>query len=57
MGRLFGTDGVRGKANVELTCERALQIGRAAAAVLIGETHKKPMGTYWKRYKAFFRYA
>lgn len=42
MGRLFGTDGVRGKANVELTCERALQIGRAAAAVLIGETHKKP---------------
>ena len=34
MGRLFGTDGVRGVANVGLTCELALQIGRAAAEVL-----------------------
>ena len=34
MGRLFGTDGVRGVANTELTCERAMQIGRAAAEVL-----------------------
>lgn len=34
MGRLFGTDGVRGVANEELTCERAMQIGRAAAEVL-----------------------
>ncbi len=34
MGRLFGTDGVRGVANAELTCERAMQIGRAAAEVL-----------------------
>lgn len=34
MGRLFGTDGVRGVANSELTCERAMQIGRAAAEVL-----------------------
>ena len=34
MGRLFGTDGVRGVANTELTCERAMAIGRAAAAVL-----------------------
>ncbi len=34
MGRLFGTDGVRGIANSELTCERAMQIGRAAAEVL-----------------------
>ena len=36
MGRLFGTDGVRGVANAELTCERAMQIGRAAAEVLSG---------------------
>ncbi len=36
MGRLFGTDGVRGVANTELTCERAMQIGRAAAEVLSG---------------------
>lgn len=31
MGGLFGTDGVRGVANVELTTELALQIGRALA--------------------------
>ncbi len=36
MGRLFGTDGVRGVANTELTCERAMQIGRATAEVLSG---------------------
>ncbi|MFZ0365094.1 MAG: phosphoglucosamine mutase, partial [Candidatus Cybelea sp.] len=34
MSRLFGTDGVRGVANSELTPELALQIGRAAASVL-----------------------
>ena len=34
MGRLFGTDGVRGIANETLTCELAMRIGRAAAAVL-----------------------
>ncbi len=34
MGRLFGTDGARGVANTELTCEMAMQIGRAAALVL-----------------------
>ena len=31
MGRLFGTDGVRGLANKELTPELALELGRAAA--------------------------
>lgn len=35
MGRLFGTDGVRGIANSDLTAELALKIGRAAAMVLI----------------------
>ncbi|MBR3839442.1 MAG: phosphoglucosamine mutase [Clostridia bacterium] len=34
MGRLFGTDGIRGKANTYLTCEMALRIGRATAQVL-----------------------
>ena len=34
MGRLFGTDGARGVAVTELTCETAMQIGRAAASVL-----------------------
>lgn len=31
MGRMFGTDGVRGKANRELTPELAYKLGRAAA--------------------------
>lgn len=34
MGRLFGTDGVRGIANSELSCEYAMEIGRAAAAII-----------------------
>ncbi|WP_072687330.1 phosphoglucosamine mutase [Rhodococcus marinonascens] len=34
MGRLFGTDGVRGLANTELTAELALQLSVAAATVL-----------------------
>lgn len=42
MGRLFGTDGVRGIANVDITCELAINIGRAAAMVLASNTNKKP---------------
>ena len=42
MGRLFGTDGARGVAVTELTCETAMQIGRAAAAVLCSKTGRKP---------------
>ena len=42
MGRLFGTDGARGVANSELTCELAMQIGRAAAMVLSGGNRKRP---------------
>ncbi|MGY1708064.1 phosphoglucosamine mutase [Geodermatophilus sp. SYSU D00758] len=34
MGRLFGTDGVRGRANADLTPELALAVARAAAGVL-----------------------
>lgn len=33
MGRLFGTDGARGVANTELTCELTMQIARACAAL------------------------
>ena len=44
MGRLFGTDGARGIANTELTCELAMQIGRAAAVVLTRHSQEeKPM--------------
>jgi phosphoglucosamine mutase len=38
MGRLFGTDGVRGVANRELTAELALALGAAAARQLAGST-------------------
>ncbi|RDB62621.1 phosphoglucosamine mutase [Gordonibacter sp. 28C] len=42
MARLFGTDGVRGVANTELTCDLAFKLGQAAVAfqgetVLIGK--------------------
>ncbi len=42
MGRLFGTDGVRGIANTELTCELAMEIGRAAATVLSDGCRHRP---------------
>ncbi len=40
MGRLFGTDGVRGIANSELTCELAFKLGQAGAYVLASQVHR-----------------
>lgn len=40
MSRMFGTDGVRGIANNELTPELAFKLGRAGAFVLTGGAHK-----------------
>ena len=40
MGRLFGTDGVRGIANLELTPELAFNLGKAGAAVLSKENER-----------------
>ena len=42
MGRLFGTDGVRGVANEEITPLLAMQLGQAGAYVLTKETQHKP---------------
>ncbi|WIM08361.1 phosphoglucosamine mutase [Trueperella bernardiae] len=42
MARLFGTDGVRGLANREITPEFALQLGQAAARVLAEEAEGRP---------------
>ena len=42
MGRLFGTDGVRGVANEELTPLLAMQLGQAGAYVLTKEKEHKP---------------
>ncbi|MFA9398115.1 MAG: phosphoglucosamine mutase [Clostridiaceae bacterium] len=40
MNRMFGTDGVRGIANEELTADLAYKLGRAGAYVLTHGTHK-----------------
>lgn len=42
MDRLFGTDGVRGVANTELTPDLAFKLGYAGANVLAVNTNKKP---------------
>lgn len=42
MARLFGTDGVRGVANEELTPLLAMQLGQAGACVLSRENEHKP---------------
>lgn len=40
MARLFGTDGVRGIANRDLTCELAFKLGQASACVLASNVHR-----------------
>lgn len=42
MGKLFGTDGVRGVANKELTVDMAYKLGQAGAYVLTKENKHKP---------------
>ena len=42
MSRLFGTDGVRGKANVDLTPELAYRMGRAAALYFCHDDSSAP---------------
>lgn len=43
MGRLFGTDGVRGLANKQLTPELAFRLGWAATNYFGEETHSQPV--------------
>lgn len=40
MERLFGTDGVRGVANTQLTCDLAFKLGQAGAAVLASNVRR-----------------
>ena len=47
MSRLFGTDGIRGVANKELTPELAFELGRAVAYVLVSE-YSEPVITIGK---------
>ena len=43
MGKLFGTDGIRGVANETLTVPLAYRVGQAAAISLAGAEGTKPM--------------
>lgn len=42
MGKLFGTDGIRGVANTELTASLAFKTGQSGAYVLTKTTNKRP---------------
>ena len=42
MGKYFGTDGVRGVANTELTPELAFKLGRFGGYILAGENNDRP---------------
>ncbi|MBY5161601.1 phosphoglucosamine mutase [Salsipaludibacter albus] len=42
MGRIFGTDGVRGRANTDITPEFALHLGRQVVRVLREESSERP---------------
>ena len=48
MGRLFGTDGIRGIANADLDAQLAFSVGQAAAAVLSKGKNKRPFITIGK---------
>ena len=43
MGKLFGTDGIRGIANEQLDAVLAYRVGQAAALVLSKDKTEKPM--------------
>ena len=49
MGRLFGTDGVRGLANGDLTADLALGLSKAAALVLTSGRHAEELRAAGKR--------
>ncbi len=52
MGRLFGTDGVRGLANGDLTADLALGLAQAAALVLTKGRHAEDLRAQGKRPRA-----
>lgn len=52
MGRLFGTDGVRGLANGDLTAQMALGLAQAAASVLTQGRHADELKSLGRRPRA-----
>lgn len=43
MGKLFGTDGIRGVVGENLTAEQAFRVGQAVAVVMAEETGRRPV--------------
>ena len=43
MGKLFGTDGIRGVVGVNLTADMAFRVGQAVGTVLEEETGRRPV--------------
>lgn len=54
MGKLFGTDGIRGVANETLTCHLAYRVGQAAAISLGSFEGKRPKVVHWQGHTDFF---
>ena len=53
--KIFGTDGVRGRANsYPMTVEIALALGRAAGKIF--RPKRKASRGHWKRYASFLLY-
>ena len=48
MGKLFGTDGIRGVVGENLTAELAFHVGQSVAVVLQEEMGRRPMITIGK---------
>ena len=48
MGKLFGTDGIRGVVGENLTAELAFHVGQSVAVVLQEELGRRPMITIGK---------
>ena len=47
MGKLFGTDGIRGIANKDLTAELAFKTGQKRCICAYKTFFKKTENTYW----------
>ena len=43
MGKLFGTDGIRGVVGENLTAEQAFRVGQAVGVTLMEETGRRPV--------------
>ena len=47
MGKLFGTDGIRGVVGENLTADMAFRVGQAVGTVLMEDKGSRPTPTCW----------